>query len=1276
MRLRHIATLPNKQRRQPLSETRLDSKLVRLALLGFCFLLLHTGLMYAQIARDVTVSEDGSSASTTITSPIFSTSASNEQFLAFIATDYLSGANTTVKIVSGGGLTWTLVARANAQSGSSEIWGAYAAVPVSSVLVTATLSQSVLSSMTVMSFSGVKAGGAIGAVATKSAATGAPSASLVTTEPNSFVLGVGNDFTKATARTLPAGQILLHQDLTSSGDTYWVQMLASPVPAASTVVTLNDTAPTKDKFNLAIVELLAASSTANSYSISGALTPAAAGSGATVSLSGSASASTVADANGNYAFAGLANGSYTATPSKNGYTFTPVNQSVTLNGANQSSVNFTAQAAITWSISGTISPAAGGANATVTLSGASSLVTATDANGNYTFTGLANGSYMVTPSKASYAFLPATQPVTINSANLTGIDFAAQSTMSTYSISGVISPPTQGAGATVALSGSSTATTVADANGNYSFSQLVPGSYGLAPSKSGFSFAPATQSVTLSGSSLSNIDFTASVATYASIARDVTVSEDGSSASTTITSPIFSTSASNEQLLAFIATDYLSGANTTVKSVSGGGLTWTLVARANAQSGSSEIWGAYAAVPVSSVLVTATLSQSVLSSMTVMSFSGVKAGAAIGAVATNSAATGAPSASLVTTEPNSFVLGVGNDFTKATARTLPAGQILLHQDLTSSGDTYWVQMLASPVPAASTVVTLNDTAPTKDKFNLAIVELLAAGSSTAPTPPTVSMTSPVPNATVAGPLSVSANASDAISIVGVQFLLDGSPVGAQLTSLPYSFTLDTSTVALGPHTLAALVYDGSGLSTTSSAVPFTVGSATDPTIVGQWSSVFNLPAVAVNLVLLQNNEVLFYQDGSTPTVWNYAQNTFINVPAPADLFCSGHALLADGRVLVVGGYGNSGSTIGITNAEIFNPVSETWKAVPNMQYRRWYPAATTLSDGSIMVTAGWQTTAHTNAGISEIYNPVTNAWTSLTNANNPFETYPFLYLLPDGRVLHIGGSEYPTDTDVLDLNTVSWSVVDPTVVDGGSATMYLPNMFMKAGSASDSQDVGPSSNTTFVLDMTQQTPAWKQTPPMAYPRSFMNLTMLPDGSTLATGGETDRNGGDISKAVYAAELWAPQNQTWSTMASMHTPREYHGTALLLPDARVLVSGMGADFGNVPDEKSAEFYSPPYLFKGPRPTITQAPAQIQYNTNFFVQTPDATSIASVALIRTGAVTHFFDQNERFLPLQFTQASGGLSVTAPVDANLAPPGFYMLFLVNNAGVPSIAPFVQVP
>ncbi len=218
-------------------------------------------------------------------------------------------------------------------------------------------------------------------------------------------------------------------------------------------------------------------------------------------------------------------------------------------------------------------------------------------------------------------------------------------------------------------------------------------------------------------------------------------------------------------------------------------------------------------------------------------------------------------------------------------------------------------------------------------------------------------------------------------------------LAAEVTTPPYTITWDTRTVASGPHTLAARARNTSGLTTTSASVGVSVDNSGNPAVVGSWSSVVNLPAVAVNLLLLKNNKVLFYQDGSTPTVWDYINGTFTSVPTSADLFCSGHALFADGRVLIVGGYGGSGDTIGIANAEIFDPANNSWTAVPNMSYRRWYPTATTLSDGQILVTAGWQTAEHTNAGIPEIYNPSTNSWTKLTAANNPFETYPFLYQL-------------------------------------------------------------------------------------------------------------------------------------------------------------------------------------------------------------------------------------------------------------------------------------------
>jgi hypothetical protein len=1324
---------------------------------------------HAAIAIDANVSANQSPAKTTVVSPVFSTTSGNELLLAFVTTDYISGSNTTVTGVAGAGLTWALVVRTNTQSGSSEIWRAFAPSTLSSVSVTATLSQSVVSSITVMSYSGVNAGGtngsaAIGATKSANAKIGAPTASLVTTQNGSWVFGVGNDFDNATARTAGASQTLVHQYLTPTGDTYWVQMQNAPTPASGTTVTINDTAPTGDRYNLSICEVLPAAGGASTFTLSGSVTPSTSGTGVTMTLSGAATGTTTTDGSGNYSFPNLANGSYTVTPSKSGFTFNPTSLAVAINGANSTGNNFAATSTSIWSISGTISPAASGTGTLVTLSGASSATTTADASGNYTFSNLANGSYTVTPSKANFSFSPTSLPVTINGASSTGDNFTATGT-TIWSVSGAISPAASGTGSLVTLSGTSSATTTADANGNYTFANLANGSYTvtpsktnftfspvnlpvtisganstannftatttaiwsisgtitpatagsgalvtlggaatssttadnsgnynfanlangiytLTPSKSGYSFSPTSESVTVSGANVTAPAFAGQASTGSgTLAMDVQTSNNATSAAATIKSPAFSTKSTNELLLAFVATDYLGGANTTVTGVTGGGLTWALVVRTNAQSGSAEIWRAFAPSALSNVTVTAALSQNVVASITLVSFTGAdptgtNGSGAIGAVASANSKKGAPTATLVTTRNGSWVFGVGNDFDNAIERTPGAGQSLENQYLTASGDTYWVQLENLTTPVSGTSVTINDTAPTGDRYNLSLVEVLPATSGGGgPTPPTISMTSPAPGATVTNKSTLTANPVDnSYAITGVQFLLDGVNLGAQVTAPPYSLTWDTTTAAAGSHTLTATVSDSGGQKVTSNPITVTVDNSGNTAVVGSWSSPVTLPTVAVNLVLLHDSTVLFYEDGASPTVWDYTKNIFTNISTAADLFCSGHAALSDGRILVVGGYGNGTGDIGIANAEIFDPSKNTWTTVPKMAYKRWYPTATTLSDGRVLVTAGWQTTDHSNAGVPEIYDPVANTWTSLTNANNPFETYPFLFMLGDGRVIHVGGSEYATNTDILDINAQTWTVVDPRIIDGGSASMYLPGKIMKAGSATDSQGTGPSSNTTFVLDTTQPSPAWVQTPSMAYVRSFMNLTELPDGTVLATGGESDKNGGNISNAVYTAELWSPATQTWTTMSSMHTPREYHGTALLLPDGRVLESGMGADFGNVPDEMSAEFYSPPYLFKGARPTITQSPAQAQYGTSFFIATPDAATIQSAVLIRTGAATHFFDENTRYVPVTFQQAAGGLTITAPASALLAPPGYYMLFIVNSNGVPSIAPFVQ--
>jgi hypothetical protein len=294
------------------------------------------------------------------------------------------------------------------------------------------------------------------------------------------------------------------------------------------------------------------------------------------------------------------------------------------------------------------------------------------------------------------------------------------------SISGVISG-TGGNGATVALSGAATANVTADGSGNYTFTGLANGAYTVTPSKSGFTFNPTSQNVTLNNLNVSMVNFTSSSSSATGPAIDKTVSTNRSTKSTTLASPAFSTTSANELLLAFVATDG-SASTMTVTNVTGAGLTWTLVKRTNAQRGTAEIWRAFAPATLTSVAVTATLSQSVSASITVMTFTGVDTSGtggsgAIGATGTGNANPGAPNASLTTTRNNSWVIGVGNDWDNAIARTPDANQTVINPYLATTGDTFWVQRQNSTTPLSGTTVTINDTAPTTDRYNLSICEI-------------------------------------------------------------------------------------------------------------------------------------------------------------------------------------------------------------------------------------------------------------------------------------------------------------------------------------------------------------------------------------------------------------------------------------------------------------------------------------------------------------------------------------------------------------------------
>ncbi len=421
-------------------------------------------------------------------------------------------------------------------------------------------------------------------------------------------------------------------------------------------------------------------------------------------------------------------------------------------------------------------------------------------------------------------------------------------------------------------------------------------------------------------------------------------------------------------------------------------------------------------------------------------------------------------------------------------------------------------------------------------------------------------------------------------------------------------------------------------------------------------------------------------------LWNPQSGVFTPVPYGRNLFCSGHIQLSDGRTLFVGGH--LAANNGLADTTIFNSATNSWFRGPDMSVGRWYPTATQLPDGRVLAFAGdnivqdrpGAAPPFSDASVDSlpsVFDPRTNTWTDLPAARLTSPLYPYMFVLSDGKIFDAGPDK---TTRILDPSTWTWSTVGTSPIDGHSAVMYRPNKIMKSGTWADPDFSGPrvfnADGRTAVIDMSAPTPQWRETAAMANGRSYHNLTLLPDGTVLASGGGSRSDGVEINNSVLPAEIWNPTTETWTTVASLHNGRLYHSTALLLPDGRVLMAGGGQLPGSVAvNQTNAEIYSPPYLFKGARPTITALPSSATYGASFDVTTPDAAQVTNVSLIRSPSVTHAFDENQRFQFLSFTAGAGKVTVQAPSNANLAPPGDYMLFLLNSNGVPSVGKLVRI-
>lgn len=498
-----------------------------------------------------------------------------------------------------------------------------------------------------------------------------------------------------------------------------------------------------------------------------------------------------------------------------------------------------------------------------------------------------------------------------------------------------------------------------------------------------------------------------------------------------------------------------------------------------------------------------------------------------------------------------------------------------------------------------------------------------------------------------------------------------------------------------------------------------VTQSNNPGQMGTWVNAFSSEP-AVHMSVLPSGKTISWSQWlayssriqTHTTLWNPSNNT-LTYPHNYDinLFCSGHSFLPDGRLMITSGTLNKTYFDGPDTVTLFDYQTDTWSYGPSMNNGRWYPTNVQLGNGET-ITAGGSYCLQRDANgicitnplgfnhVPQAYNTIggIDSWRTLSGASPMagYIFYPWLLLASDGRVFNAG--PLPETYFLNTSGNGSWSGIisksNYGARGGGSAVMYDVDKVLILGGGQN-----PPTNSAEVIDLsvTNANPSWRVlTNPMQYRRNHSTATILADGKVLVTGGTKGpgSNNTCVENYVLAAELWNPLTETFTTMASGQYPRLYHSTAVLLPDARVLVGGTTYYPANgtidentdtpcpneVQNQNQTEIFTPPYLYNpngtaATRPIINSAPTNVTYGQQFIVGVPGVPTISKVNLVRLSSVTHSFNQNQRFNSLSFNKVSAGLRVVMPTNPNACPPGHYMLFVVNSAGVPSLAKIIRV-
>ena len=465
---------------------------------------------------------------------------------------------------------------------------------------------------------------------------------------------------------------------------------------------------------------------------------------------------------------------------------------------------------------------------------------------------------------------------------------------------------------------------------------------------------------------------------------------------------------------------------------------------------------------------------------------------------------------------------------------------------------------------------------------------------------------------------------------------------------------------------------------------------------GKWEEVPGRPGVTMmhSALLAQTERVLFWGYGdatflpNTTRLWDpvggYAlpSNQPVNFAPPANpnfsnLHSAGHAYIDDNQGTLLA---HGGETQGGQQSFLFHPTGQQWELTAATADNRFYATTMTLADGRLLTMFG-------NSNRIEVYDPTAGTWEAPIALPAPpavpnldYRFYPWAYLMPGGDIFvagHQGMSSRFSWTPAVVING-QWPTTGGDRSPGGGehgTSVLLPLRpptyavrVLIAGGAPPA-----TAQTAEMIDLSAAAPAWMALPSLKSPRPEQcTATLLPDGRVFLSGGTTNTGMAGGVLTAGKAEIFDPGNPAagWKETTPMGHPRGYHSSAILLTDGSVLVGGDPQDaMGPTPHDR----FFPGYCFL-PRPTIANAPAAVGYGAAFPVNTPDAPSIAEVVLMRPGAVTHGFNQTQRYVGCEFTVAGAALTVTSPPDGNVAPPGFYMLFIVNGGRVPSVARWIR--